>query len=103
MTTSLEGLTYENHSSTIFVTNLYCTKLFLSSFSLQFGMSKGRISQVVDYMKEIYDMGRYAIGPGKTFKRYPATAHHVNYDRLGLFTTDRIILEACVSFQYFIK
>ncbi|XP_072047694.1 uncharacterized protein [Amphiura filiformis] len=69
----------------------------------QYGMSKGRISEVVEYAKEIYDMGRYAIGPGKTFKRYPAHAHFVDYDRIGFFTTDRIILEARASFQYFIK
>lgn len=69
----------------------------------QFGMEKGRISGVVQFAKEIYDYGRYAIGPANTFKRYPAWAHMVEFDPIDFYSADGIILQAQMSFQYFIK
>ena len=66
-------------------------------------MEKGRISGVVQFAKEIYDYGRYAIGPANTFKRYPSWAHMVEFDPIDFYSADGIILQAQMSFQYFIK
>ena len=52
--------------------------------------------------KLIYDTGRHMIGPDYNFKKFKASAHHVIFPSLSIFTSDNLEVEITVELQYFL-
>ncbi|CAF1457019.1 unnamed protein product [Didymodactylos carnosus] len=53
-------------------------------------------------LNRVYSGGRYLVGPDYHFKKFKATAHHVNFNRISVFTTDNLEVHLTISFQFFL-
>jgi len=59
--------------------------------------STGRVN-----LDTVYEGGRYFLGPDFHFKKFKATAHHVNFNRISVFTTDNLEVHLTITFQFFL-
>ena len=55
----------------------------------QLGFRKRKSSGTVDTSK-VYESGRHLVGPDTTFKPFPADAHFETFDRVTVFTSDKL-------------
>ncbi|CAF0733979.1 unnamed protein product [Adineta steineri] len=53
-------------------------------------------------LNRVYEGGRYLVGPDYHFKKFKATAHHVNFNRISVFTTDNLEVHLTITFQFFL-
>ncbi|CAF0734353.1 unnamed protein product [Adineta steineri] len=53
-------------------------------------------------LNRVYEGGRYLVGPDYHFKKFRATAHHVNFNRISVFTTDNLEVHLTITFQFFL-
>ncbi|CAF2065989.1 unnamed protein product [Rotaria magnacalcarata] len=53
-------------------------------------------------LDRVYEGGRYLVGPDYHFKKFKATAHHVNFNRISVFTTDNLEVHLTITFQFFL-
>ncbi|KAK3745333.1 hypothetical protein QZH41_006724 [Actinostola sp. cb2023] len=68
----------------------------------EIAFKKQKSTGKVDTSK-VYTMGRYAIGPDYTFKKFRADAHFELLQKIGVFTKDKTEVEISCAFQYFLK
>ncbi|CAF1182284.1 unnamed protein product [Rotaria sp. Silwood1] len=59
--------------------------------------SSGRVN-----LDRVYEGGRYLVGPDHHFKKFKATAHSVNFNRISVFTTDNLEVHLTITFQFFL-
>ncbi|CAF0838226.1 unnamed protein product [Rotaria sordida] len=59
--------------------------------------STGRVK-----LDRVYEGGRYFVGPDHHFKKFKATAHNVNFNRISVFTTDNLEVHLTITFQFFL-
>ncbi|XP_076088758.1 uncharacterized protein LOC143059153 isoform X2 [Mytilus galloprovincialis] len=80
--------------------------LIITSFSYlnywEYGLKRQKSTGSVD-KTEIYDSGRYFVGPDFEFKVFPSDLHYVELEDAKIFTSDKLEVEVSVNFQYVIR
>ncbi|XP_063412520.1 uncharacterized protein LOC134695237 isoform X1 [Mytilus trossulus] len=68
----------------------------------EYGLKRQKSTGSVD-KTEIYDSGRYFVGPDFEFKVFPSDLHYVELEDAKIFTSDKLEVEVSVNFQYVIR
>lgn len=55
----------------------------------EYGFLRRRTTGRVN-LDKVYEGGRYLVGPDHEFKEFKATAQHVNFNNIAVFTTDNL-------------
>ena len=63
--------------------------VFDSLLYLQLGFRKRKSSGTVNTEK-VYESGRHLVGPDTEFKPFPADAHFETFDKVTVFTSDKL-------------
>ncbi|CAC5368306.1 unnamed protein product [Mytilus coruscus] len=80
--------------------------LIVASYSYldyyEYGLKRQKSTGSVD-KTEVYDGGRYFIGPDFEFKVFPADLHKVDLDDAKVFSSDKLEVQVTAHFQYAIR
>ncbi|CAG2251199.1 unnamed protein product [Mytilus edulis] len=80
--------------------------LIIASYSYldyyEYGLRRQKSTGSVD-KTEVYDGGRYFIGPDFEFKIFPADLHEVDIDNAKVFSSDKLEVQFSAHFQYVIR
>ncbi|VDI09261.1 Hypothetical predicted protein [Mytilus galloprovincialis] len=80
--------------------------LIIASYSYldyyEYGLKRQKSTGSVD-KTEVYDGGRYFIGPDFEFKIFPADLHEVDIDNAKVFSSDKLEVQFSAHFQYVIR
>ncbi|XP_063412525.1 uncharacterized protein LOC134695238 [Mytilus trossulus] len=68
----------------------------------EYGLRRQKSTGSVD-KTEVYDGGRYFIGPDFEFKVFPADLHEVDIDNAKVFSSDKLEVQFSAHFQYVIR
>ncbi|XP_052079824.1 uncharacterized protein LOC127717989 isoform X1 [Mytilus californianus] len=68
----------------------------------EYGLKRQKSTGSVD-KTEIYDSGRYFVGPDFEFKVFPSDLHYVELEDAKIFTSDKLEVDVTVNFQYVIR
>ena len=72
----------------------------LEYYEMGFRRSKSTGSVDVD---NVYEFGKHFIGPDGEFKVFPASAVFESFDRITVFSGDRLEMEISCNLQYFLR
>ncbi|PIK51459.1 hypothetical protein BSL78_11633 [Apostichopus japonicus] len=89
----------------------FCIALFLLLIILsiqkldytQMGFKMKRVSHFVYFMDDVFEAGRYFIGPSNIFKPYSAVAHTMEFEDIRIYTTDPLRISFRCHFHFFLK
>lgn len=66
----------------------------------EMGFKMARVSKMVYYMEEVFEAGRYFIGPRNVFKSYPAIAQSMEMTDVRIYTTDPLRIAFRCQFYF---
>ncbi|GMH37810.1 hypothetical protein BSKO_05683 [Bryopsis sp. KO-2023] len=69
----------------------------------EYGLIRKRSSGKMLLEKGVYDAGRYSLGPDRTFKKFQADAHYLNFDELSVFSSAKLETLLGIRIVYFLR